>query len=97
MDALIQERVSQKANELTATYDEKLRNYEDRCGSHEIIFFLISLFPNNLSREKDLQRQLSLTKNQLRDLRVSNENNQAKLFDHSQRQGNSASIITTNP
>ncbi|KAF8973105.1 CASP C terminal-domain-containing protein [Flammula alnicola] len=66
MDSLIQEKVSQKANELTATYDEKLRNYEDR--------------------EQDLQRQLSLTKNQLRDLRVSNESNQAKLFDHSQRQ-----------
>ncbi|KAF4620628.1 hypothetical protein D9613_000431 [Agrocybe pediades] len=66
MDTVIQEKVSQKANELTATYDEKIRNYEDR--------------------EQDLQRQLSLTKDQLRDLRVSNENNQAKLFDHSQRQ-----------
>lgn len=30
MDSLIQEKVSQKANELTATYDEKIRNYEDR-------------------------------------------------------------------
>lgn len=30
MDTLIQERVSQKANELTATYDEKIMNYEDR-------------------------------------------------------------------
>ncbi|KAF9482164.1 hypothetical protein BDN70DRAFT_919353 [Pholiota conissans] len=67
MDTLIQEKVSQKANELTATYDEKLRNYADR--------------------EQDLQRQLSLTKNQLRDLRLSNETNQAKLFDHTQRQG----------
>ncbi|PPQ99440.1 hypothetical protein CVT24_005247 [Panaeolus cyanescens] len=66
MDAMIQEKVSQKANELTATYDEKLRNYEDR--------------------EQDLQRQLSLTKNQLRDLRVSNETNQARLFDHNQKQ-----------
>ncbi|KAF8160792.1 CASP C terminal-domain-containing protein [Crassisporium funariophilum] len=66
MDSLIQEKVSQKANELTATYDEKLRNYEDR--------------------EQDLQRQVTLTKTQLRDLRVSNENNQARLFDHSQKQ-----------
>ncbi|PPR05860.1 hypothetical protein CVT26_010140 [Gymnopilus dilepis] len=66
MDSLIQEKVSQKANELTATYDEKIRNYEDR--------------------EQDLQRQLSLTKNQLRDLRASNETNQAKLIDHSQKQ-----------
>lgn len=40
-----------------------------------------------LSREQDLQRQLSLTKNQLRDLRASNETNQAKLIDHSQKQG----------
>ena len=30
MDALIQDKVSQKANELTATYDEKLRNYDER-------------------------------------------------------------------
>jgi homeobox protein cut-like len=30
MDTLIQDKVSQKANELTATYDEKLRNYADR-------------------------------------------------------------------
>ncbi|KAF5393386.1 hypothetical protein D9757_000739 [Collybiopsis confluens] len=66
MEETIQERVSQKENELNATYDEKLRNYEER--------------------EQDLQRQLSLTKNQLRDLRTSNESNQAKLLDHSQRQ-----------
>ncbi|KAF9529197.1 CASP C terminal-domain-containing protein [Crepidotus variabilis] len=66
MDGMIQDKVSQKANELTATYDEKLRNYEER--------------------EQDLQRQLSLTKNQLRDLRTANESNQAKLFDHSQKQ-----------
>jgi len=37
METLIQEKVSQKANELTATYDEKLRNYEDRCVSHEAL------------------------------------------------------------
>lgn len=30
MDELIQEKVSQKENELNATYDEKLRNYEER-------------------------------------------------------------------
>ena len=28
MDDLIQERVTQKENELNATYDEKMRNYE---------------------------------------------------------------------
>lgn len=30
MEDLIQEKVVQKENELNATYDEKLRNYEDR-------------------------------------------------------------------
>lgn len=39
------------------------------------------------AREQDLQSQLALTKNQLRDLRTSNESNQAKLLDHTQRQG----------
>ncbi|KAJ3567586.1 hypothetical protein NP233_g6271 [Leucocoprinus birnbaumii] len=66
MDEMIQDKVAQKANELNATYDEKLRNYEER--------------------EQDLQRQLTLTRNQLKDLRMSNETNQAKLIDHSQRQ-----------
>lgn len=30
MEDMISERVSQKENELNATYDERLRNYEDR-------------------------------------------------------------------
>ena len=30
MDELIQEKVTQKENELNATYDEKMRNYEER-------------------------------------------------------------------
>jgi len=30
MDNMIQDKVAQKANELNATYDEKLRNYEER-------------------------------------------------------------------
>ncbi|KAG5648583.1 hypothetical protein DXG03_003194 [Asterophora parasitica] len=66
MEEMILEKVLQKENELNATYDEKLRNYEER--------------------EQDLQRQVSLTKNQLRDLRMSNDSNQAKLINHSQRQ-----------
>ncbi len=33
MDEMISEKVSQKDNELSATYDEKLRNYEDRCAT----------------------------------------------------------------
>jgi hypothetical protein len=36
--------------------------------------------------EQDLQRQVTLTKTQLRDLRTSHDSNQAKLLDHSQRQ-----------
>jgi len=34
MDEVVQEKVSQKENELNATYDEKLRNYEERCDSN---------------------------------------------------------------
>ncbi|KAG8720332.1 hypothetical protein FRC08_000560 [Ceratobasidium sp. 394] len=66
MESMIQSRVSQKENELNATYDEKMRNYEER--------------------EQDLQRQLTLTKSQLRDLRASHDTSQAKLLDHSQKQ-----------
>jgi len=40
MEEMIQERVSQKENELNATYDERLRNYEERC-----VLFLTP-FPN---------------------------------------------------
>lgn len=38
-------------------------------------------------REQDLQRRVELVKDQLRELRMSNDSNQAKLLDHSQRQG----------
>lgn len=40
-------------------------------------------------REQDLQRQVALAKSQLRDLRMSHDSNQAKLLDHTQRQGTS--------
>ncbi|KAF8518766.1 CASP C terminal-domain-containing protein [Gautieria morchelliformis] len=66
MEDLIREKVTQKENELNATYDEKMRNYEER--------------------ERDLQRQVTLAKNQLRDLQTSNESTQAKLLNHSERQ-----------
>ncbi|KAH7339558.1 CASP C terminal-domain-containing protein [Rhizoctonia solani] len=66
MESVIQTRVSQKEAELNATYDEKMRNYEDR--------------------EQDLQRQLTLTRGQLKDLRASHDTSQAKLLDHSERQ-----------
>lgn len=34
MDDMIQEKVAQKANELHATYDERIRNYEERYAFH---------------------------------------------------------------
>jgi len=38
MEEMIQEKVLQKENELNATYDEKLRNYEERwVYSHRAI------------------------------------------------------------
>lgn len=67
MEEMISEKVASKEAELHATYDERLRNYEDR--------------------EKDLQRQVTLVKSQLRDLRTSNESTQARLMDHTSRQG----------
>ena len=39
--------------------------------------------------EQDLQRQVAMTKGQLRELRTSNESHQARLLDHTQRQGES--------
>ncbi|TFK54128.1 hypothetical protein OE88DRAFT_1154294 [Heliocybe sulcata] len=66
MEDMIQEKVVQKENELNATYDEKMRNYEER--------------------EQDLQRQLSVSRTQLRELRMSVESSQAKLLDQSQKQ-----------
>ncbi|KAG8981539.1 hypothetical protein FRB93_008556 [Tulasnella sp. JGI-2019a] len=66
MEATIQERVTSKENELNATYDERMHNYEER--------------------ERDLQRQVTIAKNQLRELQTSTESTQTKLFDQSQRQ-----------
>ncbi|GAA6057858.1 hypothetical protein JCM3770_002725 [Rhodotorula araucariae] len=66
MDDMIQEKVTAKEAELHATYDERLRNYDER--------------------EKDLQRQVSVARSQLRELRTTADSSQARLFDHSQRQ-----------
>lgn len=38
-------------------------------------------------RERDLQKQVTTVKQQLRDLRMSNESTQAKLLDQGSRQG----------
>jgi hypothetical protein len=37
MDVTIQERVAQKENELNATYDERMRNYEARCATDILV------------------------------------------------------------
>ncbi|GAA5988242.1 hypothetical protein JCM10908_002127 [Rhodotorula pacifica] len=66
MDDMIQERVSAKEAALHATYDERLRNYDER--------------------EKDLQRQVTVARSQLRELRTTADTSQARLLDHSQRQ-----------
>ncbi|GAA5968216.1 hypothetical protein JCM8115_006159 [Rhodotorula mucilaginosa] len=66
MNDMIQERVSAKEAALHATYDERLRNYDER--------------------EKDLQRQVTLARSQLRELRTTADTSQARLLDHSQRQ-----------
>jgi hypothetical protein len=43
MEDMIREKVAQKENELNATYDEKMRNYEERC----VPFLICSVsFPN---------------------------------------------------
>lgn len=41
MDATIQERVAQKENELNATYDERMRNYEARYATIFVFFELL--------------------------------------------------------
>lgn len=86
MEELIQEKVTQKENELNATYDEKMRNYEERFVFSSIPI-VSAMHLTQPFREKDLQKQVALTKGQLRDLRMSNESSQAKLLDHTQRQG----------
>lgn len=84
MDDMIQEKVAQKANELHATYDERIRNYEERCVPNiSLTSYCVLTSPDS---EQDLQKQVTLANNQLRDLRASHDSNQAKLIDHSQRQ-----------
>ena len=83
MDASIQERVAQKENELNATYNERMRNYEAR---YTTIFLFLGCY-RSPAREQDLLRQVSLLKDQLRDLRVSNESTEVRLLDQSQRLG----------
>ncbi|KAK4054374.1 hypothetical protein OIO90_003607 [Microbotryomycetes sp. JL221] len=66
MADLIRDNVAAKEAEMHATYDERLRNYEER--------------------EKDLQRQVTVARSQLRELRTTADSSEAKLFDQSLRQ-----------
>ena len=70
MEDTLRAQLSQKESELNATYDERIRNYEER--------------------EKDLQRQVTLVKTQLREVQSSNESKEARLLDHTQREGGAA-------
>lgn len=45
MDVAIQERVAQKENELNATYDEKMRNYEARCVTGSLLVRVVIEIP----------------------------------------------------
>ena len=45
MDVAIQERVAQKENELNATYDEKMRNYEARCVTNSSLVRVVIDIP----------------------------------------------------
>jgi len=94
MDEMINERVTQKENELHATYDEKIRNFEERWV---VATGLRAAGLTVHNREQDLQRQVTLTRTQLKELRVSNESNQAKLLDHTQRQGKYYRIVELLP
>ena len=91
MDAMIQERVTAKENELNATYDERMMNYEER--SDNSVLSVTSLRLDH--RERDLQRQLAVHKSQLRDLQSSTESTHARLFDHSERQGKIQGYVFT--
>jgi hypothetical protein len=64
----------------TTSRNGKFHRYTLRESLHVLTFAY---------REKDLQKQVSLVKNQLREVRTANESTQAKLLDHGQRQGRS--------
>lgn len=63
--------------QLTQKESELNATYDERIHNYE-------------EREKDLQRQVSLVKTQLRELQSSNESKEAKLLNHTQRQDGAA-------
>ena len=56
-------------------------------GAPPLSYFPLLLFVELVLREQGLHRQVSLLKDQLRDLRMSNESTEARLMDQSQRLG----------
>lgn len=89
MDEIVKDNVAAKEAELHATYDERLRNYEERYATILRVVYEPVANPLFTRREKDLQRQVTVARSQLRELRTTADSSQAKLFDHSQRQGTS--------
>lgn len=44
MEEMIQDKVGAKEAELHATYDERLRNYDERCGPIPTLSFVSFMF-----------------------------------------------------
>jgi hypothetical protein len=60
MDAAIEERVVQKENELNATYDERMRNYEERFATDMLCVSNLTLILRSLQRTGLAASSLSL-------------------------------------
>ncbi|KAH7108574.1 CASP C terminal-domain-containing protein [Auriculariales sp. MPI-PUGE-AT-0066] len=70
----LEEKMEEMLRERVAAKENELNAiYDERLRNYE-------------DRERDLQRQVTLVKEQIRDLRTSNESTQAKLLNHSERQ-----------
>lgn len=64
MEEMIQEKVVQKENELNATYDERLRNYEERSVSvpFHYIFTLLTFMQGTRPPPPNIPNQESTTR-----------------------------------
>ncbi|EKC99410.1 vacuole transport-related protein [Trichosporon asahii var. asahii CBS 8904] len=73
MDDLIQERVTQKENELNAEYDERMRNYEDSCATSTRPTRARRLSFSTLASDKDVTAKLAELDLVVADLNRANE------------------------
>jgi homeobox protein cut-like len=89
MESILSERIQQKENELSARYDERLRNHHERYVLRSFSQLRTQCtYPVLLCcSEFDLQKQLKTLREQLTDLHTSNEDTQARLANASQRLG----------